>query len=201
MDTRALALTHPRLWRWRSPHPSEKPVRGSRLSIMNTAAVHRAVRVTGRTSAVLFAAAQFSQALRLPSVGAWRPLYLGFVATHAVHFTAVTRYAAMTNGRNLFPGGRDMNDVGGWPTVLGIYALFFALASTAWAGSSRAGRVQPGVRRAGSAANGLLGAMFASFYLGQIPQSRWNALPATIIGAAVLTNIEAAHKRPPACCS
>ena len=163
---------------------------------MNTASVHRAVRLTGRTSAVLFATAQFSQALRLPSVGAWRPLYLGFVAAHVVHFIAVTRYAALTNGRNLFPGGRDMNDVGGWPTVLGIYALFFALASTAWASPGRATRVHPGVRRAGSAATGLLGTMFTSFYLGQIPRSRWNALPATIIGAAVLTNIAAAHQSP-----
>lgn len=201
MDTTALALTHARQTVAALTTSLREPLRGSRLSTMNTASVHRAVRVTGRTSAVLFAAAQFSQALRLPSVGAWRPLYLGFVATHAVHFTAVTRYAAMTNGRNLFPGGRDMNDVGGWPTVLGIYALFFALASTAWAGPGRAGRVRPGVRRAGSAATGLLGAMFASFYLGQVPRSRWNALPATIIGAAVLTNIAAAHQRPPACSS
>jgi hypothetical protein len=141
---------------------------------------------------VLFAAAQFSQALRLPSVEAWRPLYLGFVATHAAHFTAVARYAAMTSGRNLFPGGRDMHDVGGWRTVAGIYAFFFALASTAWTAPRRADR--PGIRRAGSAATGLLGAMFASFYLGQIPRSRWNALPATIISAAVLTNIAAAHQ-------
>ena len=116
MGTSALVLTHPRQGMAVLTTSLLEPLRGSRLSTIHTASVHRAARVTGRTSAVLFAAAQFSQALRLPSAGAWRPLYLGFVAAHAVHFTAVTRYAAMTNGRNLFPGGRDMNDVGGWPT-------------------------------------------------------------------------------------
>ena len=50
--------------------------------------------------------------------------------------------ATGTKGRDLFPGGRSLNDAGGWPTVVGIYTIFFALAYTGWAAEadSPAGR-------------------------------------------------------------
>ena len=42
---------------------------------------------------------------------------------------------------------------------------------------------------AGRAAVGLIGAMFVGTYLGQLKRSRWVALPATLIGAAVTARI------------
>lgn len=154
---------------------------------MKVPALHRVVQFTARTSALLFTAAEISQAVR-PLARARKPLYLAFVAAHAVHLTAVARFAVRTRGRALFPGGRDLRDVGGWPTMLGIYALFFLLALAGWAADSghRGGR--PGVRRAGRAATGVIGAMFVSVYLGQLPRSRWYAVPASVIAGAVIAS-------------
>ena len=156
---------------------------------MKTAALHRAVRLTARTSAVLFVSAQVAQALRLPTPGAWRSLYAAFVATHLVHFGLVARFAHRTRGRALFPGGRNMHDVGGWPTVLGIFAFFLALATVGWK-AAEPWDTHPRARPASQAATALMGAMFVSFYLGQVPHSRWHAAPAAIISAAVLANLK-----------
>jgi hypothetical protein len=156
-------------------------------STMKTATLHRTVRLTARTSAVLFTSAQIAQALRRPTPSAWRPLYLAFVAAHAVHFGFVARFAQRTRGQALFPGGRNMHDVGGWTTVLGIYALFLILATVGW----MAAPADPHQSRGpgGVAATTLIGAMFVSFYLQQISRSPRHAVPGTIIAAAVLANI------------
>lgn len=172
---------------------------------MKTTSLHRVVRLTARTSAVLFTSAQLTQALgmrgesgpttarihhaKLLSTRAWRLLYLAFVAAHATHFAAVARFAHRTDGRALFPGGRDMKDVGGWPALLGIFGLFFALATTGWTAGRSVAWGRPVSRGIGSTATALIGAMFASFYWGQVPQSRWYAAPGAIISAAVLANI------------
>ena len=60
-------------------------------------------------------------------------LYLAFMAVHAIHFTVVSTYARINGGRDLFPGGRSLNQAGGWPTVVSIYAVFSSLALTGWA--------------------------------------------------------------------
>jgi hypothetical protein len=157
----------------------------------STAALHRAVRLTARSSAVLFASAQATQALSPTATRTWRSLYMGFMAAHATHFVIVARYAKATGGRALFPGARNLDDVGGWPTVAAIYALFSGLALTGWAagGPSRAKR--RGARIAGRVAIEVIGAMFVGTYLGQVPRSAWNAVPATMVGAAVLANLRA----------
>ena len=154
---------------------------------METANLHRTVRLTARTSAVLFTSTQIAQALRRPTPSAWRPLYLAFVAAHAVHFGFVARFAQQTHGQALFPGGRNMHDVGGWPTVLGIYALFLTLATVGWTAAPTdqlRGRGPGGVT-----ATTIIGAMFVSFYLNQIPRSPRHAVPGALIAAAVLANI------------
>lgn len=157
---------------------------------MKTASLRRTVRLTARTSAVLFASAQLAQAFRLPRPWAWRPLFVAFVAVHTVHFVVVARFAQRTHGRDLFPGGRNMRDVGGWPTVLGIFAFFFILAAVGWIAAEPSDAQQ--VRRpAGLAATALIGAMFASVYLGQATRSPQHAAMGAIIGAAVLANIAA----------
>jgi hypothetical protein len=161
---------------------------------MNASALHRYVRLTARSSALLFAAAQAAPAVGPRAAGASRPLYLGFMAAHAVHFTVVARYAKVTGGRDLFPGGRTMNDVGGWPTVAGIYSFFAGLAGTGWAAGTPAAIGKPRMQVAGRAATGLIGAMFVGTYLGQLSQSRWYAVPAALVGTAVTANVVARYR-------
>jgi hypothetical protein len=136
---------------------------------------------------LFFGAAQAIHAFRPHSRG-WRPLYLGFMAAHAAHFAIVARYAKVTGGRALFPGGRNMNDVGGWPTVAAIYTVFAGLALTGLAASG-AQATNRGARIASRVATGIIGAMFVGTYVGQLPHSAWNAVPAGIVGAAVAANL------------
>jgi uncharacterized membrane protein YeaQ/YmgE (transglycosylase-associated protein family) len=162
---------------------------------LNNSALHRYVRLTARSSALLFAAAQATSAFGPRVERAWRPLYLGFMAAHAVHFAVVARYAKVTGGRALFPGGRNLNDVGGWPTVAGIYTFFAGLAITGWAAGAPTATGHGRRQTAGRATTGLIGAMFVGTYLGQLTQSRWYAVPATLVGAAVVTRVLAETRR------
>ena len=154
-----------------------------------TVALHRYVRLTARSSALLFAAAQATSALGQRAGWAWRPLYLGFMAAHATHFTVVVRYARVTGGRSLFPGGRNMNDVGGWPTVAAIYTFFAGLVMTGWAAGIPAATGKPWMRMVGRVATGLIGVMFVGTYVGQLSQSRWYAVPAALVGAAEIAHV------------
>ena len=141
---------------------------------------------------MLFAAAQTAQVLGPRTAWAWRPLYLGFMAAHATHFTVVARYARITAGRAaLFPGGRNLNDVGGWPTMAAIYALFAGLAATGWAAGAAPATNSRRLHSAGRVATGIIGAMFAGTYLGQLPRSGWSAVPAAIVAAAVVARLAA----------
>jgi hypothetical protein len=151
--------------------------------------LYRAVRLTARTSALLFAAAQTAYALGPRAARGWRPLYLGFMAAHGTHFAVVARYAKETGGRALFPGGRNLDDVGGWPTVAAIDALFAGLALTGWAAGGPSAAQRRGVRIAGLAALSVIGAMFVGTYLGQLPRSGWNAVPALLVASAVIANL------------
>lgn len=158
-------------------------------------ALHQTVRLTARGSGLLFAAAQVASAIGSPAARASRPLHLAFMAAHTAHFAAVVRYAIATGGRGLFPGGRSLNDVGGWPTLVGIYSLFGALAVSAQTcavplGSGQSGRQVAGV---GPVATGLIAAMFVGTYLGQLARSKWYAVPAVAIGAATAANILASY--------
>jgi len=136
---------------------------------VSTEQVHRVVRLTARSSALLFAAAQATSVLRV-AASASRPLYAAFLLVHAAHFGAVTRYAVLTGGRHLFPGGRSLSDVGGWPTMAGIFAVFSALAVTGWlAKAPTAATDWAWLPAAGRGANGLITAMFAGVYLQRLP--------------------------------
>ena len=138
---------------------------------------------------MLFAAAQTTQALGPRAAPVWRPLYLGFMAAHATHFAVVTRYAKITGGRALFPGGRNLNDVGGWPTVAAIYTIFAGLVATGWAAGASPSRDRRGLNIAGRVATGTIGSMFAGTYLGQLPRSGWYGVPAAIVALAVLARL------------
>jgi uncharacterized membrane protein YeaQ/YmgE (transglycosylase-associated protein family) len=163
---------------------------------MSNEALHCAVQLTARSSALFYAAAQTADAMGPRRISEWRALYLGFMAAHAAHFAVVARYAKATGGRALFPGGKNLDEVGGWPTVAAIYGIFSGLAWTGWvAGRPSAGK-RPGVRLAGRVAVGVIGAMFVGTYLGQLPRSAWNAMPATVVGAAVTASLvrESTHE-------
>jgi uncharacterized protein len=165
------------------------------LPTLNAAHVYRTVQLTARGSALLFAAAQATSALGPRTGRAPRLLYLAFMAAHAVHFTVVAAHAKVNGGRDLFPGGRSMNEVGGWATVVGIFASFSGLAVTGWAtGASRAtGR--PLMRAIGQAATSVMAAMFVGVYLGQVPRSPWYAVPATVVAGAASANVLAGRLR------
>ena len=156
---------------------------------VNPARVYRAVQLTARTSALLFAAAQASSALGPRTGRAQQPLYLAFLATHAVHFTVVARYAVVNGGRDLFPGGRSLNDVGGWATVAGIYTFFAGLAVAGWAAAAPPAAGRSAMRIIGQAATWLIAAMFIGVYGGQLRRSRWYAVPATAVAGAVAASV------------
>ena len=155
--------------------------------------LRRTVRLTARASGLLFAGALATRAARPGRDKTAQQLYIAFAATHLVHFAVVARYAMATGGRNLFPGWRHLDDVGGWPTVLTIYALFGGLVVT---GREAVGSAGPGGRTAtmGYAASGLIGTMFVGTYLGQLRRSYWFAVPATVVGAAVTARLVTAYR-------
>lgn len=161
--------------------------------MLSTAALYRAVRLTARSSALLFSAAQATHALGPRAARARRPLYIGFMAAHATHFAVVARYAKITGGRALFPGPRNLNDVGGWPTVAAIYTIFAGLAATGWAAGAAPATNSRRLRSAGRVATAIIGAMFAGTYLGQLRRSGWNAVPAAIVAASVVAGLAAAR--------
>lgn len=172
----------------RFAEPDHRPP-GDSEPAASTARVHRAVQLTARTSALLFSAAQATSALGPRTGSAPRLLYLAFMAAHAIHFSVVARYAVVNGGRDLFPGGRSLQDAGGWATVAAIYTFFAGLAVTGWAtGTPRAASTHA-TRIVGRTATWLMAAMFVEVYLGQLPRSRWYAVPATVVAGAVTANV------------
>ena len=150
---------------------------------------YRALRLTARASALLFTAAHITRYLGPYAGRSPAPqLYRAFLAAHSLHFAAVARYAVLTNGRSLFPGGRGLRDVGGWPTMAAIYALFGVLAA--------AGRIDPAAaagdapRTRAVAAGTAIGTMFTGTYLGQTARSPWFG---ALAGATALGTVAAAQ--------
>ena len=88
-----------------------------------------------------------------------------------------------------------MSDVGGWPTVAAIYTLFSALAVTGSAAGTRRAPSQPSHGVIGQAAMWGMAAMFAGAYVGQLPRSRWYAVPATAVAGAMTANAWARRLR------
>ena len=153
--------------------------------VLTTPQLRQAVRLTARSSALLFASSTLATATGGPAAKvAARPLYLGFLLAHATHFAVVAHYAVRTDGRDMFPGGRSLQDVGGWSSVLSIYSLFAGLAFAGWSVSGAARGPQ---RVVGLGATGAIGALFAGTYAasafqrrpGRVAGIRLIALPST----------------------
>jgi hypothetical protein len=157
----------------------------------------RAVRYTARLSAVLFAGAQAAPLAGRRGARAGDTLYQAFMVAHGLHFAAVTRYAVLTGGRDLFPGGRARHDVGGWPTVAGIVTGFAGLATLGWIGRPANARVTANTRAVGTAARSVIGAMFTGTFAGRIALSAWYAVPTAISGTAtVLVTVDSKRGLP-----
>ena len=154
------------------------------------------VRLTARTSALLFASAQAAPLARSRGAQASETLYRGFMVAHVVHFAAVTRYAVLSGGHDLFPGGRDLDDVGGWPTVAGIFTGFAGMAAIGWAGRPTT-KVSRRTRTAGTAARTVIGTIFTGAFAGQLTRSAWYAIPTAISAAAtVLGTLDSRRWQP-----
>ena len=186
---------HMHVYEVRFPRTNEDPPPQDTARRAGTARIYRAVHLTARTSALLFAGAQAASALGPRAERASQVLYVAFMTAHAVHFSVVARYAVVNGGRDLFPGGRSLNDVGGWPTVAGIYTAVSGLAVTGWPTPARgaAGRYKKQI--VGQMATGVIAAMFVSVYLGQLRQSRWYAVPATLVVGASTAKVVAERVR------
>jgi hypothetical protein len=144
--------------------------------------LREAAHWTARASALAFTIALaapvfFRQAARLRI-----PFFAAFAALHAVHFAVVAFFAVTHPDAGIFPGARSAAQVGGWPVVAGIVALFYVLVTIAiYARRARAG---PRAQLAGRGAIWFLTFMFVATYLPLTARSWWYLLPAVLITAA-----------------
>jgi hypothetical protein len=145
------------------------------------------VHWSARLSAILFALSLAAPVLPRFLARRSESLYLGFVAANTVQFLFVTLLALATGGANMFPGGRSVADVGGWPAVFGIFAFFYTLAFVGWVGR-RAG-ASSRLRTAGVLSRAFVGFMFVSTYVPLIARSAWYALPCALVAAAVVVDL------------
>jgi hypothetical protein len=153
---------------------------------MSVTELYTAVHWTARTSGVLFALA-----LLAPTLGLRRPLvpYVGFMLAHTIHFSFVVWLAVVTGGARMFPGGRDIADVGGWPAVFGVFTFFYVLASVGLLARRRGSDAGRALRLGGHFATTFLGYMFVSTYVPLITRSPWFAAPAALITIAVFADL------------
>jgi hypothetical protein len=155
---------------------------------VSAAALHLAVSWTARLSAVSFALSLLVPALSPKRAGHSGRLQLAFIVAHTLHFAFVAWLAGVTGGAGMFPGGRSVAEVGGWPVVLAIVALFYAVAFTAFT-ARRAGASRARLRTAGKLANAFIGFMFVATYVPLVARSGWYALPALLVMAAVAADL------------
>jgi hypothetical protein len=153
---------------------------------MSVPELYTAVHWTARTSAMLFALA-----LLAPTLSMRRPLmpYVGFMVAHTIHFSFVVWLAVVTGGARMFPGGRDVADVGGWPAVFGVFSFFYVLASLGLLARHRGRDAGRALRFGGRFASTFLGYMFVSTYVPLMTRSPWFAVPAAVITMAVLVDL------------
>ena len=154
---------------------------------MTTQELLSGVHWAARLSAIMFASSLAAPLLPRLLARRSEALYLGFAAANTVQFVFVTLLALATGGANMFPGGRSVADVGGWPEVFGIFGFFYVLALVGWLGR-RAGASSP-LSAAGVFSRAFIGFMFVSTYVPLIARSAWYALPCAFVGAAVLVDL------------
>jgi hypothetical protein len=157
---------------------------------MSAAALYLALSWTARLSAVLFALSLLVPALATHRAKRWGRLQTAFIVAHTLHFACIAWLVSVSSGAGMFPGGRSVTEVGGWPVVLGIFALFYAVAFLA-SRARRADAAQTRLRTAGKLATVFIGFMFVATYLPLVTRSGWYALPALLVTAAVAADLRA----------
>lgn len=160
---------------------------------MTAQEVHGFVVGTGRLSATVFVFAL------LVAGGSRRALALWwtFLGAHTVHFAVVAWFAVANGGRGLFPGGRSLEEAGGWPTVLASAALFYSLALTALAARRAGVASSRWLRIAGSTATTCIGLMFLATYVPLVATSTFFILPAAAITGAMSFHLMRSRWRNP----
>jgi hypothetical protein len=160
---------------------------------VSVVALHLAMSWTARLSAVLFALSLLVPALSAQRAGHAGRIHVAFIVAQTLHFAFVAWLASATGGAGMFPGGRSVADVGGWPVVLAIFALFYAVAFIALA-IRRSGTHQTRLRTIGKLSTAFIGFMFVATYLPLVARSGWYALLALLVTAAVAADLRA-HAR------
>lgn len=170
---------------------------------MSSSDLYVAVHWTARLSALLFAAALVAPSLFREPDGRRRSqlAFVAFLAAHTVHFASVLALISETGGNKMFPGGRDVADVGGMPAVFGIFAFFYLLATLALLERRAGPRAGTTLRLAGRCSTAFIGYMFVSTYIPLVERSPWYALPAALIATAVLLDLFAERVRHLRCFS
>ncbi|UVT16029.1 MAG: hypothetical protein H8K04_00200 [Nitrospira sp.] len=166
---------------------------------MNPVHIDLAVHWSARLSALLFAMALALPALTTRLSRHATALYLAFMIAHTVHFGFVVWMAHVTDGANMFPGGRSVEDVGGWPTVFAIFALFYALAFVGLAARRVGSEAGHTLRRASRVTTTCVGLLFVVTYVGLLPQSLWYAVPGVLVAIGMIIEAFAITVRPPHC--
>jgi hypothetical protein len=157
---------------------------------VSVVALHLAMSWTARLAAVLFALSLLVPALSRQRAGQAGRIQVAFIVAQTLHFAFVAWLASATGGAGMFPGGRSVAEVGGWPVVVAIFALFYAVAFIALA-ARRSGTAQTRLRTAGKLSTAFIGFMFVATYLPLVARSGWYALLALLVTAAVVADLRA----------
>lgn len=149
---------------------------------MTAQEIHGFVVATGRLSATVFVFA-----LLAAGGGSRRALafWWAFLCAHTVHFAVVAWFAVANGGRGLFPGGRSLEEAGGWPILLASAAVFYGLALTALAARRADAAAGRWLRIAGTTATTCIGLMFLATYVPLVATSTYFILPVMAIGGAL----------------
>jgi hypothetical protein len=150
------------------------------------------VHWTGRTSAILFAAALAVPALRRGAVPWAADLFLLFVVAHTVHFAVVGSYAISVPGAALFPGSRDLAAAGGWRTVFGVATIFYVPALLGVAARRAGNAPRPWLRNADRASTLFIAFMFLATYVPLLGRSVAYALPMGMVLGGLLLYVRQA---------
>ncbi|MGC4096391.1 MAG: hypothetical protein QM706_04685 [Nitrospira sp.] len=151
--------------------------------------LYLAVHLTARASAILFATALLVPVLFHRTQQHSQGLYGVFIVAQTAHFGCVIWLANEMGGRNMFPGGKSIEEVGGWPIVFGICSLFYALAVVRLITSSMEMGTRWRPQTASRMATAMIGGMFLSVYVPLIPQSSWYAALAALLTIGITADL------------
>jgi hypothetical protein len=116
-----------------------------------------------------------------------------------VHFAVVASYALAVPSAAVFPGSRDLTAAGGWPTVFGVFAIFYVPALLGLAARRAAGAARPWLRSADRASTLFIAFMFLATYVPLLGRSMAYALPMAMVLAGLLLYMRKARGEPSRC--